>query len=191
MSSWVEIANDALRRVGDDRIQSLEENSEAARSIRDVYGIARDEVLSAHPWNCAMVRTVLAADAAAPAWGYSYQYSLPTDPYCLRVYKLERADLPFEVGANRKLLTNAAGPLKLLYIARVTDPQLFPFFVASVISACIAWKIAFRLTQSRSAEQALGDAYRAELRASRSIDGQEGTVPDPEANEDSFLGARL
>lgn len=188
MASWVQIANLALRRLGADRIASLGEDSENARAVNDVHETVRDAVLRLHPWNCALTRASLAADAAVPAWGHAYQYTLPADPYCLRVWRLAESATAFKI-EGRKLLTNASAPLKILYIARLTDPELFDAGLTVAMAAALAAEIAFRLTNSRTAEDAMHKWFEQTLARARSADAQEGTPEPIEADE--FQTSRL
>ena len=92
MPSVVDICNNALVDLGASSIVSLTEDSKAARLCNQRYDSIRDTVFRFHPWNCLINRASLAADAVAPAFEYAFQYTLPTDPYCLRVLSLETAD---------------------------------------------------------------------------------------------------
>lgn len=191
MASWVQIANKALRRLGAAPIQALTDQTEAARAVSDVYEQVRDEVLARHPWNCALVRTSLAADSDAPTWGYSYKFTLPTSPYCLRVWRLSEdfhGDAEWKV-IGRTIHTDEAGPLYIEYISRVTDPEQFSTFVSNAISAAIGAEIAYRLTNSTAKEEAMREWAEMELRHGRSLDAQEGTADKIIADE--FLNERL
>ena len=97
MATEVSICANALRRLGDDPITSLTDDTERARLCNAFYTDARDAVLRSHPWNFAITRTSLAKLSDAPAYGFNYQYSLPTDPYCLRVLEMEYSDYIFKV----------------------------------------------------------------------------------------------
>lgn len=188
MASWVQIANLALRRLGADRIASLTEDSENARAVNDVHETVRDAVLRLHPWNCALVRGELAADVAAPAWGYARRFALPADPYCLRVWRLADSTIDYKV-EGRALLTDAATPLHVLFIARLEDPEQFDASLTVVMAAALAAEIAFRLTNSRTAEEAMHKWFEQTLARARSADAQEGTPEPVEADE--FERSRL
>ncbi len=188
MASWVQIANLALRRLGADRIASLTEDSENARAVNDVHETVRDAVLRLHPWNCALTRASLAADSTAPSWGYAFAYTLPTDPYCLRVWRLADSMLEYRV-EGRKLLSDAGAPLQILYIARIANPELFDASLTVTLAAALAAEIAFRLTNSRTAEEAMHKWFEQSLARARSADAQEGTPENIEADE--FERSRL
>jgi len=185
MSSWVQIANMALRRCGSQRIASIDEATSAARAVKDVYLDAADFVLSQHPWNCNTEDTHLAVDADAPDSGFAYQYTLPPDPYCLVVHKLDRdhhGDAPWKV-KGRKIHTDEAAPLYIEYGRRITDPEELPPLLVTAIAEEIAARIAFRLTNSSAREDACEQRAGAALRKARSADAQEGT-PDEEEEGD-------
>jgi hypothetical protein len=186
MASWVQIANLALRRLGADRIASLTEDSENARAVNDVHETVRDAVLRLHPWNCALTRASLAADAVAPAWGYAASYTLPADPYALRIWRLADSTIEYKV-EGRKLLTDAGAPLQVL--ARITDPELFDASLTVTMAAALAAETAFRLTNSRTAEEAMQRWFEQTLTRARSADAQEGTPESIEADE--FERSRL
>lgn len=191
MPSWTQIANRALGWLREGRIQNyLDTADKRALEFRTIYEQVRDETLTRHTWNCAMTRAALDADTAAPAWGFARQFTLPTDPYCLRVWQLSpdaHPGVPFKV-LGRKVHCDEAAPLKIEYIARVEDPMQFSPLLALTISAYIAEALALPLTGSESARDAMEAKAERYLTQARSADGQEGT-PD-EIAADEFLGAR-
>jgi hypothetical protein len=85
MSSVVDICNEAMDLLGAATITSLTENSKEARLCNRKFELTRDAVLRAHPWNAAIARAELAANSVGPAFGFTHQFQLPADPYCLRV----------------------------------------------------------------------------------------------------------
>ena len=85
MPSVVDICNEALDLLGAATITALTQNSKEARLCNRNYELVRDSVLRAHPWNTAVTRKNLPQDATAPDFGFTYQYTLPTDPFCSRV----------------------------------------------------------------------------------------------------------
>jgi hypothetical protein len=188
MPSWVDIANDALVEIGVEEIQSLDEPTEAARAVKRVYERVRDQVLAEHPWNCALTRASLPALSGSPLWGFSRQFQLPTDPYCLRVWSLNSTAARWKV-EGRVLVTDEPAPLSILYIRRVTDPEQLSPWCARAISARIAARVAFRIASSTTKASEVKDWAQRELRAARSIDAQEGT-PD-EIDVDGFLNERF
>ena len=171
MASDVAICNTALNRLGANTITSFTENSKEARLCNSEYSGIRDQVLRAHPWNCAISRATLAQDSDAPSFGFAYQYTLPTDPYCLRVLQMETEVINFKV-EGRKLLTDEA-TAKIMYIGRVTDPEEYDSLFIDTLSARIAFEFSFNITGSRTLQGDMFDLYNQKLALARSFDAQE------------------
>lgn len=89
----------ALAALGLAPISSLATDlSQSGIHCRIKWPEVRDAVLRAAFWRCLMARTgPLAADAAAPAFGYTYRYALPAG--CVQVMELSvDADWAIEDG---------------------------------------------------------------------------------------------
>ena len=151
MATEVSICSNALRRLGDSPITSLTEDSERARLCNAFYEPSRDAVLRSHTWNFAINRANLAKLSTSPAFEYANQFALPTDPFCLRVLKMEFEDYEFKIenlaGQGRVLLTDE-GEAKIIYIARVTDPSLFDSMFVDTLTAKLAVDLAYPVTNS-------------------------------------------
>lgn len=186
MPSVVDICNEAMDLLGAATITSLTENSKEARLCNRRYETVRDAVLRAHPWNSAITRTSLPRDATAPAFGFTYQYTLPTDPYCLRVLSFWNSNVDSEIAAydsqvmykieGRKILSNE-GTCKITYVARVTDTEQFDSLLSSTIAHRLASETAYAITGSNSVAQQMFQLYENRLREARSMDAMEG-MPD-------------
>ena len=184
-TSNVQIVNNALVRIGGSSIISLDENSEAARAANLIYEQTRDAVLRDHLWNFAMIRSSLAANAVAPAFGYVYSYALPTN--CLRVTQLEEKSMVFKI-EGRNLLTDES-PARIIYVSRVTDPNQFDAMFTEALSARLAAELAITVAESNSLYQNMMEVYRMKITDARSIDGQESG--EPEIVSDTWLDSRL
>ncbi len=55
----VDIANRALRKIGQNTITALDAGSHTADLCNELHQVAQDEVLRMHPWNCASARARL------------------------------------------------------------------------------------------------------------------------------------
>ena len=93
MATEVSICSNALRRLGDSPITSLSDDTERARLCNALYEPARDSLLRSHAFNFSITRASLAKSATTPAFEFANQFILPTDPFCLRVLKMEFDDL--------------------------------------------------------------------------------------------------
>jgi len=181
MATEVSICSKALRLLGDDPITSLTDDSERARLCNSLYGDARDYLLRSHPWNFAITRASLAQLSDSPAYQYSYQYALPTDPYCLRVLSMEYEDYIFKVEnfatEGRVLLTDES-TAKILYIARITDTNRFDPMFTDLLATKLALDLAYPVTNSVNLMAQVQKLFERRLSDARSIDGQEGFIDD-------------
>ena len=198
MPSVVDICNEAMDLLGAATITALTENSKEARLCNRRFETVRDAVIRSHPWNTAIRRASLARDTDAPAFGFTYQYTLPTDPYCLRVLSFWNSNVDSEVAAydsqvmfkieGRKVLSNE-GTCKITYLARVTDTEEYDSLLSSTIAHKLAAETAYAITGSTSVSQAMQQLYEVRLREARSIDAMEG-VPD-KLIADDFVNIRF
>jgi|LauGreDrversion4_2_1035121.scaffolds.fasta_scaffold155882_2 hypothetical protein len=169
-ASNVAIANLALTKLGDLRILNLTDNTKPAREVNAVFDMARDYLQRRFSWRYCIKRANLAADSGTPLWDWSYQYQIPTD--CLRILQVgqwypspDLSDLISTGGQEyvlegKYILSNQAGPLKLRYLSRVTDPVQFDTAFDMAFSAYLAYLVAEPLTASAEAKQMAYQDYR-------------------------------
>lgn len=152
-ASNTEICNLALIELGQERIASPEtDQSEAAKICRDKWPEVRDAVLRSAAWRCLIKRVSLAREAAAPAFGYSYQYALPVDYFRMISFSVEGAAWTIE---GKMLLSNEeTAAIRYVGYDRTADPVvLFDPLLTAVLVAQLAAKIAPSLkSASRVAE---------------------------------------
>lgn len=182
MTSWTSLSNMALIRLGVREISSLDDPTPAARKIKSIYEALRDEVLYSHPWKVALRRTFLSSTATAPVFGPSLAYNFPTDPYCLRIWRVgDDEDHWFSEGERweiegRQILTDMPGPLKVRFIAQITDEAQFAGLVGTAMARRIEAEIAYTLTNSREKEEKAWNDYGAVLIKAQSLDSQQGSA---------------
>ena len=170
MASVVEICNGALNQLGASTILTLTEDSKNARLCNARYLNVRDAVFRHHPWNCLQKRIQLASDTETPAWGYSFQYTLPSD--CIRLLSILDYDYDYKV-EGRKILTNVDS-MKILYISRIEDPNEYDELLREVISAALAADIAYAITSSNPVATQMYSLYQEKLKDARFVDSTEG-----------------
>lgn len=152
MATIVDIANLALANLGDDAtVASLDppEGSVQAEHCARFYPIARDSLLAMHAWGFA-TRRAEPALLASTSTAWVYQYRLPSD--CVRVLGLlpegatrdDQLCETFEVESDSTggvVLTNTEN-VTLRYVARVTDPTLYPPLFTQALSWLLSSHIA-------------------------------------------------
>ena len=178
MASIVGICNGALNQLGATTILSLSEDSKNARLCNSRYTQIRDALFRTHPWNCLQKRVQIAADTTAPAWGFKNAYTLPAD--CLRLLKILDYDSNYKV-EGRKILSNTSS-MKILYVARVTDPNEYDELLRETLSASLGADIAFGVTSNNQTATNMYNLFQEKLKDARFVDSTEGQ------NIDSDLG---
>jgi hypothetical protein len=197
MPTSTDICNMATDMLREAPISSMDDGTPEADWFQRNYAQTRDASLIEHPWNFALRRHALPASSEAPVNDWAYAYDLPTD--CLRVLPLraggryEGAMVPFEVelsaaGTHRQILTNAAPPLKVRAIMRVTNEDLFSATFVEVFASALGLKLAHWITGKQSMVQALQSVHDNALRIAKRTDGLEGTLESPYA--DDVIAAR-
>jgi len=198
MPSVVDICNEALDLLGAATITALTQNSKEARLCNRKYAPIRDAVLRAHPWNIAVTRKELAQDATAPDFGFTFQYTLPTEPFCLRVLSFFDSNVNSDIAAydsnvmykieGRKVLSNE-GTCRIIYIGRVEDTEQYDSLLSSAIAHRLAAEIAYAITGSGTITQTMNALYEQRLREAKSIDAMEGYPEQPLA--DTYTNIRF
>ena len=185
MASVVDICNGALNQLGASTILTLTEDSKNARLCNARYTQVRDSVFRSHPWNCLQKRVQLAADTDTPAWGFTKQYTLPSD--CLRVLSILDYDSDYKI-EGRKILTDNS-TMKILYIARITDPNEYDELLRETLSAALAADIAFAVTSSNPTASNMYNLFQDKLKEARFVDATEGQNQNPEKGMADVVGA--
>jgi hypothetical protein len=193
MASKVSIANRALSKLGEDRILLLTDDSKPARTINQMFDDVLDSELRKSRWNFSISRTSLSALVAAPAWGYKYQYPLPSDflalvqvgEYYVRAGSALRALWSVEAGS---ILTDMTAPLKIRYVQRVSNPGAFDPMFAETLACRLAMEACETLTQSETKFNRVAEQYKASLMDALRQDSIEN--PPDELPQGSWLDSR-
>lgn len=189
--SRTDIANLAFSELGAETVTDVTagETPHAIR-VNAVFDQLYDEVLEAHPWRFAIRRAHLAVGGQQPLFGWQNAFPLPTVPWCLRPLALD-GELPgegwtFEGGS---IYANRAGPLPLVYIARVGLERASALF-AGALAYRIAKAVAFAVTNDRETEKTMLTYYRDKLSEARALNAQSAPADDGWAEYSSILEAR-
>jgi len=168
----VDIANMALGLLDEAPIDSLEDNHKAARLVNLHYELTREAELSKWAWVFAISRAELeGTDIESGDGTLTYEYELPAD--CLRLLPLTLNGEPDGLGISWRqeeghFYSDHSGPLKVRYIANLTDPNDWTALFTEVLVAALASKIAHALTNKGSMIEGAQAAYdRAVKRALR------------------------
>ena len=163
-----DIVNRALLKLGQETVIDLTEDNERARAANALYNSVRDTLLSTYRWNFATKRAILEACELTPAFGFKYQYDLPSD--FLRLISLP--DAPDNARDNyaieqQHILTDYKSPLKIIYTARVTRANLFPPYFIEAFACLLAYELCDRLKQDVSRKNVLMQEYEMTIREAK------------------------
>lgn len=182
MASDPELASAALHLLGEKSITALTDDTERARVANALYAMTRDATLRAHPWRFALKRKELAADVTGPIFEFTTSYTIPSD--ALRVLKTDWTPPPIWRVEARKVVTDQGAPIKILYIAQITDPQQFDALFIEAFIMRLASKMAVAVSGNYKRGADLFLMYKDALSEARSLSGQEGV---PEAFDTNWL----
>jgi hypothetical protein len=186
--SLVDIFNGALQRLGTSKIISVNDNVPGARRCKLAWDGVRRSELRKYAWSFSIKRAVLAPDSTAPAFDYTYAFTLPAD--CLRVLLPTQTDTTTDwVLEGRKILTNLSNVMYLRYVSDVEDVTQYDAAFYEVAADALAMAICEDTTNSTAKMSALMDGYRgnvAQARRCNAIEKLPVAAPD-----DSFWTVRL
>jgi len=173
MTTDVDITNRALQLIGTrTTITSMSEQANEALQANLVYNSVRDWCFGISNWNFARKvvsltigkqltgsATTWTSTAPQPPW--KYEYKLPSD--FIRACYLTNSDHATQQAYNgdprrfslgddtitsveqQVILTNES-PAILIYIARISDPTLWPWYFERLVVGTLAWTLAGALT---------------------------------------------
>lgn len=176
-TSAVSICSNASLMCGGQTINSLEDDtSDRARLCANLYPMVRDYLLASHPWNCCRKRVLLNPDVTAPAFDYSYAYTLPAD--FARMGSIGQdtdgvVDYRIEDG---KLMCDQS-PLYLKYLYLNTNEGKWSPLMVMAATMLMRSIIAYPLTSSTSLEQLFDQVLEPFLKRARAVDSQD-TPPE-------------
>jgi hypothetical protein len=197
MASQIDIANRALTKMGAARIISLSDDVKAARSVASMWDIVRDAELRARNWSFAIKREALAASSTAPAYGYNYQFPVPSD--FLRLVSVGEyyppASLTDYRGSDesawrvegRNILHDDAGPLYIRYVARIDDTAQWDATFVESFACRLAAELAEELTQSSSKKDTAWGEHKKAISEAVRANAIE-LPPEPLADDSWVLG---
>lgn len=175
MTSEVAICNAALAKVSNNRIASLTEGSTAGDLCNEMYERIRDRLLRRHIWNFNKKRVKLAQLSAAPVFGWTHAYQLPSDwVRNIGVYPDSSAlnqTHGYEV-EGRTILSGHEN-IYLVYGAKVTDPNEFDDMFREALAYALAVELAVPLAKSATLRDRMNEAFQAYVMEAQTIDGQD------------------
>lgn len=196
MANETEFLNDALGQIGASIITGIDDGSTNANYCKRFWPTLRDHMIRSAHWKFAKKRQALAQDAATPAFEFAFQYTLPSDPWCLKVigyngssfdtshltlYDLAPIHPRFKI-EGRKLLTND-GVANIEFLARITNPDEWDAMFYQCACAWLASKLALAIPKDRKTAAMLFEQSQHLWSLATAVDGQQGSVEPFRSND--------
>jgi hypothetical protein len=199
MAGQVEIFNRALLKLGSGPVTGVNDKGVPGTTMNSLWNTVRQATLRRAWWSFALRRALLPALAAAPAWGFKYAYQLPSDflrlvqanDYFLRPsmddYR-DSDDSPYAI-EGKTLLTDFPAPLKVRYVADVTDPGAFDALFVEALASKLAYEGCERITQSNEKKSTAAQDFKMAMAEALKV----GAIEKPPQGivDDSWMLARL
>ena len=199
MAGQIEIVNRALYKLGALPIASLLDNNKQARVMGGLWDTVRKAELRRHLWSFALRRAALPALSTAPAWGYARAFQLPAD--FLRLVQAGEVMAAPSAADYRNgddsayaiegltLLADFAAPLRIRYVADVSDPGMFDALFVEALAAKLAYEACESITQANEKKNVASEDYKTALRAAAMATALE--KPPQGIADDSWMTGRL
>lgn len=175
MATKIEIINSAIADCGEEPIDDLGDATKATVRIANAkYTLVRDAVIEDREWTFAKGRRLLAKDATAPLFGYTFQYIITSE--VLRVIRCRDGNgdpLADFVREGWRILTNDDSPIYAEVLTRVDEATFSPGMVQA-LSARLTSVFAIPLTENRQLAKDYWDIYKDLLSDAGAMDGSQG-----------------
>ncbi len=185
MPTSIDIASNALILIGDNPINSFDDDGGGATAASALYPETKKRLLSEHHWSFALKQQQLnrLSQAPDPMTNYQYAFQLPTD--MIRLLRIQDKNFYIIVG---DLLYSNNSKLLATYIYDVPETNLPPHFVKSLEYA-LASDLSISVTEDNSMMQIMDAKYRTSINQAMAIDSQ--NRPQFPIQSSPIINARL
>ena len=175
MPSQVDLCNKALRRLGEDPIISLDNNTLWGKRCSSALPEVVRTVLSLDTWRSCTKRASLAAESDKPL-GYTSSYILPAD--CLRLAALKQSQYQdWTIEGNRILTQKAADTeLEILYVSEVLDPNEYTPTLYDSIALGLAHELSGYSTATSVRKDELYSLFATAVQVAQNTNAKENPV---------------
>lgn len=165
------IINTGLVLVGDRPLQSLDENSDTSKLVKQIWHQVEQTVLRSATFTSATKRGELALLPDVPPFQYQHTYAQPAD--CIRIlecYEGSQYNKYLEWRPEGKYILANTTPLFIRYTFKPTDEGEYDALLCRALSLRLACDIAYQQTEKRTLVLDLGIEYERILADASSQD---------------------
>lgn len=167
----------ALARLGASPVTNLETDATVESKLcNTLFDIVARRVMVQGSWTTTIARAELAKTTNTPAFGYTYEFQLPTSPKCLKVLETNETapgSIAFQIEGD-KLLTNESA-MKIKYISELTDTERYGPNLTEAIEVLLASYLAYPLSGKSTIAESLKREFSDILQRNLVVDGQQGS----------------
>ena len=153
MLTKIDLCSMALLKLGEKPIQSLSEDTAAAKLGRTFIDVVIDTLLSMHPWRFACRKYDLTANIDGT-------FDIPSD--VLRIVKTNGRIMENKIVSQEQKAT-------IIAIVRV-PAENFPSYFASLVATKLAMEFCMPITSDQTVFRTLAALYETELQTAKFID---------------------
>jgi len=197
-NSPVSICNIALALLNQAPVTNIDTPTTPNEDLCKIhYAEERRALLRGHSWNFAIKRAQIASDTATPLFGFSEQYSMPSDflRFLSRHDELggiliseQSEGVDYQIENGKFLMSTNEGVLRMRYIYDNEDVTSWDPLFIKVLTHNLALAMAPKFKSAPRAVASIKDSLREIKAEAKAIDGQER--PPIRKQVSKFLTAR-
>lgn len=188
MTSSVDLCNKALRRLGEDPIIALDNNTIWGRRCSSALPEVIKTVLSMDAWRSCTTRAMLAADSETPI-GFTSSYPLPSN--CLRLIAIEQSQYQnWSIEGNKILTDNSKdSALQIMYVEYTDNVGLFTQPLYDAVALGLAHELSGYSTATNVAKTDIYSMFAQAMQTAQLINSKE--TPVKMLSSTSWVDVRL
>ncbi len=170
MATDIEVASNALIRIGENAISSFSEGGAAGVAANNLYEVTVRAVLSEYQWSCTKAKRQLARLSSVPLNDYEYAFQIPGGTLkVLRVFNVRDYKI-FE----DKIFANAQ-ELYIDYQFRAPESQ-WPPYLQMLMEYKLAAEFALIVTSNENQNAVYEGKYERYLKKAKYLDSQQAPM---------------
>lgn len=180
MPSVTSICNQALSRLGANKIININDDTTEAGLCRAMYEVVRDNVIEEHQWSFAIKRYKLPKSSPDEANSqYSNKFLIPVEVINIILASSNPDDrIPNTTSwrVEGEYIVANADSMYVKAVTRVVDPNLYSPMFIQALTVRLAAELAYPITQNSSLGRNLLQEYARLLELAAQKDGQQGST---------------
>ena len=184
MATDIDIASNALVLVGDEPINSFNDEGAGATAARNLYPSTKRMLLAHHPWSFALKEQNLNQTSQQPDQLTDFRYAYQIPPDTIKIWRVMPQSWYVIVG---QFLYSNSNELLMRYTHDV-DESLYPDYYQKTLEHLLAREFAQLVTENTSKSQYFAQTYKDNLASAMATDSQ--NAPEQPIIDSPFVDVR-